>query len=576
LSFFTRLRRRSTPVPATTASGSDGPVVERRLVVTRGVSALAGLLVFFALVMPNEVGRLTPLAFVRIPVEGVVVTALLLVLPVRTGRVVALLVGAVLGLLTIVKIIDMGFYSTLARPFDLVLDWVLFDDAFAFLTESAGRAGAIGAVVVLVLLAAALVVLLALSVLRLNRLVVRRRVAAARGVRVLGLGWLVCALLGAQFVSGTPIAASSAAHLVYDRARQVRAGVQDQQVFAAEATGDAFQDTPGDQLLTALSGKDVILTFVESYGRDAVENPAIAPGVATVLDDGDRRLAAAGFAARSAFLTSPTFGGGSWLAHATFLSGLWIDNEQRYRNLVSSDRLTLPGAFRRANWRTVGVMPGVTQAWPEGAFYHYDHVYDCQGLDYRGPKFSWAPMPDQYTLATFQRTEYGVPDRGPLMAGIPLVSSHSPWAPIPRLVDWNDVGDGSVYDAIVKEGHSPNDVWRDPAQIRTEYGRSIEYSLSTLISWMETYGDENLVLVFLGDHQPAPIVTGENASRDVPVTIVARDPAMLDRVADWGWDDGLKPSPQAPVWRMDAFRDRFLTAFGSRSGPSVHAGRPLR
>ena len=96
-----------------------------------------------------------------------------------------------------------------------------------------------------------------------------------------------------------------------------------------------------------------------------------------MLDAGTRRLRAAGFAARSAFLTSPTSGGGSWLAHSTLLSGLWIDNQQRYHNLVASDRLTLNGAFRRAGWRTVGVMPAITRPWPEGAFYGYDQLYDA-------------------------------------------------------------------------------------------------------------------------------------------------------------------------------------------------------
>jgi len=81
---------------------------------------------------------------------------------------------------------------------------------------------------------------------------------------------------------------------------------------------------------------------------------------------------------------------------------------------------------------------------------------------------------------------------------------------------------------------------------------------------VETHGSDNLVLVFLGDHQPASIVTGEGASRDVPITIVARDRAVLDQISGWGWQDGLKPSPDAPVWPMDAFRDRFLTAFGSQ------------
>ena len=80
------------------------------------------------------------------------------------------------------------------------------------------------------------------------------------------------------------------------------------------------------------------------------------------------------------------------------------------------------------------------------------------------------------------------------------------------------------------------------------------------------------MLVFLGDHQPAPIVTGPNASRDVPITVVARDPAVLDRVAGWGWQDGLRPGPDAPVWPMDTFRDRFLTAFGPQ--PPAHVAAP--
>jgi hypothetical protein len=92
----------------------------------------------------------------------------------------------------------------------------------------------------------------------------------------------------------------------------------------------------------------------------------------------------------------------------------------------------------------------------------------------------------------------------------------------------------------------------------------VEYSLSSLISYVETYGDENLVLVFLGDHQPAPVITGEGASHDVPITIVAKDPKVLDQISGWGWQDGLNPAPDAPVWPMESFRDRFLGAFSPR------------
>jgi hypothetical protein len=217
-------------------------------------------------------------------------------------------------------------------------------------------------------------------------------------------------------------------------------------------------------------------------------------------------------------------------------------------------------------------MPAVSRTWPEGAFYGYDRLYTAQNLGYRGPLFNFSSMPDQYTLSTFQHAERTKPDHAPVMAEMALLSSHIPWAPLPRLISWDSVGDGSVFAGMPRAGDPP--VVR--AEVRTAYRQSIEYSLSTVISYLETYGGDDLVLVFLGDHQPAPIVAGEGASRDVPITIVAQDQTILDRISGWGWQDGLKPGPQAPVWRMDAFRDRFLTAFGPQAQATVPPSPPTR
>jgi hypothetical protein len=89
--------------------------------------------------------------------------------------------------------------------------------------------------------------------------------------------------------------------------------------------------------------------------------------------------------------------------------------------------------------------------------------------------------------------------------------------------------------------------------------------------------DDNLVLVVLGDHQPATIVSGDHAGHDVPVSVIAHDPTVLDRIGSWGWQAGLRPDPHAPVWPMDAFRDRFLTAYGPQPAPaSPSASAPMR
>jgi hypothetical protein len=116
----------------------------------------------------------------------------------------------------------------------------------------------------------------------------------------------------------------------------------------------------------------------------------------------------------------------------------------------------------------------------------------------------------------------------------------------------------------------------DRARITELYGQSIEYTLSSLVSFVTTFHahDDDLVLVVVGDHQPISVVSGADASYDVPVTILAADPAVLDRTASWGWDDGMLPGTDAPVWRMDAFRDRFLGAFGPPPAGASAVGGP--
>ncbi|WP_433297527.1 sulfatase [Pseudonocardia sp. CA-142604] len=526
------------------------------------LTGLAGVLVFLALVAPREVGQVTPLALLRIPIEGLLGVAVLIALPPRARRVLAVAAGTLLGLLTVLRVFQMGFLAILGRPFDPIFDWSQLGSGITLLEDSMGHAGAIGTTVGAAVAGAALVVLMALSVRRLANLAARHRTTTVRTVAVLTGAWLACFAVGAQIVAPVPVAARSTAALGLQTAQQVSTSLRDQRIFDEQAATDAFRGTPGANLLTALRGKDVVFTYVESYGRSALENPEFAPTIGTVLDDGTRRLAAAGFASRSAYLTSSVSGGGSWLAHATLLSGLRVTNQYSFDKLVASDRLTLTSAFQRGGWQTVSVMPSNSGPWPEKAFYGIDRSYDSGNLGNRSLTYSGFQTPDQYTLSAFEQSERSRPDRGPLMAEIPLVSSHWPWAKVPNLLDWDAVGDGSVFDRPGAGRNDPVDVVEsDPNRMRDGYRRSIEYSLSTLVSYVEKHGDDNLVLVVLGDHQPAAFVAGDDAGKDVPITIVTRDRAVLDRIAGWGWQDGLRPGPRAPIWPMESFRDRFLTAF---------------
>src|SRR5205085_5565269 len=177
---------------------------------------------------------------------------------------------------------------------------------------------------------------------------------------------------------------------------------------------------------------------------------------------GDKRLQSAGFSARSGFLTSATYGGISWLAHSSLQSGLWVDSQLRYNQLMSAKRFTLAEAFGRAGWRTVDDVPSNDRAWPQGeAFYHWDKIYNRYQVGYRGPSFTYASMPDQYIFAALNRLELARPHKQPLFLEVDTVSSHMPWNRIPEEVGWNQVGDGSIYNQKPMI-HETGPFWNNP------------------------------------------------------------------------------------------------------------------
>jgi hypothetical protein len=520
------------------------------------VTVAAGLLVWLALVVPSDARDLSPGGFLRVPGEVPAVVLMALLLRARVRRLAAVAFGVVLALVVLLKLLDVGFHVVFDRPFDALNDWYYLRPGLGVLADQIGRPGALVVAALAAGLAAAIVILTPMAVLRLTGLVARHRGTSMRAASALGVAWILCIVSGLQ---STP----SASGVVYDQVSRVRADLKDRHTFAKAIATDTLRDAPDDRTLAGLRGKDVLLVFVESYGRVAVEGSSLAPPIDVVLDSGTKTLAKAGFASRSAFLTSPTFGAGSWLAHASLQSGLWVDSQQRYNQLVTGERRTLTGIFGRAGWRTVFDVPANTKDWPEGSsFYGFDKLYDARNVGYRGPKFGYASMPDQYILSEFQRRELAPVDRPDVMAEIDLVSSHHPWAPLPTLVDWDEVGDGSVFRSML-DGSGSSGV-SDPDEVRAAYGRSIEYSLSSIISFVRAHPDPDLVLIVLGDHQPHRYVTGDAPGHDVPITIIAHDPAVMDRISSWGWQDGMRPHPDAPVWRMDRFRDRFLDSYGPR------------
>jgi len=179
-------------------------------------------------------------------------------------------------------------------------------------------------------------------------------------------------------------------------------------------------------------------------------------------------------------------------------------------------------------------------------------------------------MPDQYTLSAFERLGRAPAQAAgrPVMAEVALISSHAPWTPVARLIDWDAVGDGTVFNEQAERGDPPSVVWADPERIRRHYIGTIDYALEVLGSYMQRHGD-NTVFVILGDHQPAAIVTGPGASRAVPFHVVSGDTDLVNAFKARGFVSGMRPGALTAEWPMNEMRAVLIEVFGGASRPEI-------
>ena len=292
--------------------------------------------------------------------------------------------------------------------------------------------------------------------------------------------------------------------------------------------------------LAEVRNADVFLIFIESYGSIAFERPDMAPHLEAGRADLDAAIRGTGRDVVSAFVESPTFGGSSWLAHISLMSGVEVREPDTNARLMTEQRETIVTNFKRAGHRTVALMPGLRQVWPEGAFYGFDDIYGATRLDYRGPEFGWFAVPDQFSLAKFDALERGTPPRAPLFVFFPTISTHFPFIPTPPYQpDWSKMFLEHPYDGpSIVRAYAQQPDW---THFGPGYEQAIGYDYATLAGYLRQHRDRDLVMVLLGDHEPAAAVSGEKAPWDVPVHVVTSHGKILDRLRDRGFRSGLTP-----------------------------------
>jgi hypothetical protein len=311
--------------------------------------------------------------------------------------------------------------------------------------------------------------------------------------------------------------------------------------------------------LARLEGADVLLLFVESYGAVTYEAPPIADGLVASRADLRSAVAETDRQVVTAYVESPTFGGSSWLAHLSLISGVEVRDQYAYTSLMASKRETMITNFARRGYRTVALMPGMRQAWPEGEFYHYDQIYGRDLLDYRGPEFGWWSIPDQYALAKIDALERNRLTRRPVFIVFPTSTSHAPFGPVaPYQPDWSRM--------LASDAFPKADVQRslaavpDLTNLRPSYTHAMAYEYTTIAGYLRQHPRDNMVIIALGDHQPPAAVSGRDAPWSVPVHVFGRRGPILDRLIERGFREGLEPR-RPPIGPMHTLTPMLLEAF---------------
>ncbi len=522
---------------------------------------LSVLVLHLILVQPSHPGALTWEALLLFPLElPLILFGLIALGPGRISRVVRIVVVGLLTLIMVLKTADLAMFASLSRSFNPVADLPLVDALVRLLAGAIGPVLAtlavLGAIVAIVLVAG----LLWWATGVWSALAPSRRTARLSALAAVLAGAIVVAEIGHAMGGWTlpvsPPGAAFTARFGIERARTVASTFAELRDFRTAAATDPFAGATG--LLQSID-RDVLVIFIESYGRTSLDTPLYAPTHLATLLQGEEKLAGLGLAMRSGVVSAPTQGGQSWLSHATFANGLWITDQSRYGAALVSGRRTLFHLAGAAGFRTAAVMPQITLDWPESAHMGFETILAARDLGYRGLPFNWVTMPDQFTLSALDRLlRTGEHDR-PLFAQVVLSSSHAPWVPVPDLVAWEDVGDGRIFDDMATSGEAPDVVWRDRDRVRDQYRLAIDYSLRTVIDYLARHAEDAPLTIVLGDHQAAGFVALDDR-HEVPVHVIGPE-HLVDRVAAWGWANGLVPAPDTPVVSMARMRDMIIEAF---------------
>ena len=286
---------------------------------------------------------------------------------------------------------------------------------------------------------------------------------------------------------------------------------------------------------------NIYLLFIESYGTVITESPDLKPKYLEQINNIEVRLKNADYHFASNYSISPVKGGRSWLAFSSFMSGLKVENQIHYNDLIQRN-VDFPNMVRYFNtqgyqsyrlstisnknsdklipYERTNLYWKFNEWWTYWDFKYKGHHYDVLG-----------GIPDQYALGYYRDVITKNIDKPKFLFFITM-ASHMPWyEPPPFLDDYKELNQERPGKNLSLEG---DDVFR--------YAKAIEYDLELMTRFI-LEEKEPSIFILVGDHQPPGMehkVDGITDNSATPIHIISRDSSLIDRFNKDGFQIGLE------------------------------------
>ncbi len=343
-----------------------------------------------------------------------------------------------------------------------------------------------------------------------------------------------------------------------------------------EAVADPDPDPDPAYAFPGIEDADIYLFVIESYGHTVFTNPRHYKRLAGSYRDINEKLSGAGFAVYTTVYESTTFGGTSWLADSSLVTGIEVDTQAKFNKVLEEGTRNLTHILGEKGYTTVFSSPA-TKAIPDDQkrFYSFSRFVLSGDFGYQGPYFVFGDMPDQFQINHIRKNV--LPElESPLFIEFMLVSSHVPWNYIPPVIeDWSRIDDGSIYYDRSRNTFYDNS-WAMGSELFEGYTHSLRYVLEVITDYLVTYIAGNDLVILVGDHQPKFPVSEEDAGFGVPLHIISRNREYLKPFTRFGYVTGFIPPEGEGFYGLESFLGHFLRVAKGTARGLTPRERPVR